>query len=219
VPIRPKPPARPIATRLGAGAAAVLGSVLLSLALGTSSFGASVAANQAAIQAQILTLKNLPQAWTVITGSANGGTVASGCGGKPFGAPHRIAEVAASFQDPADLPQLAEQISVYSSTSTVFTRGVSLIDHCHHVAVAEGAAKIKVSVAKLAYPGGKKTAAYSLRFKIQSQKVGIDLVIEQIRNEVVQVSVADVPNPALSEVTPLVSAAMNKVKRSPPAPG
>ena len=90
----------------------MLGSLLLSLSLGTPALGASVAANQAALQAQILTLANLPQAWTITSGSANGGGVAAGCGGRPFGASHRIAEAEASFEDPADLPQLFEQIAV-----------------------------------------------------------------------------------------------------------
>jgi hypothetical protein len=198
---------------------AVLGSLLLSLSLGTPAFGASVAANQAALQAQILTLANLPQAWTITSGSANAGGVAAGCGGQPFGASHRIAEAEASFEDPADLPQLFEQIAVYSSTSTVFQHGVRAIDRCHTVSIEDGATKIKIHVAKLTYPGGKKTAAYSLRFKVQSQKVGIDLIIEQIGNEIVQVSVADAPSPALSEVKPLQSTAIKKIKRSPPAPG
>jgi len=54
---------------------------------------------------------------------------------------------------------------------------------------------------------------------VQHQKVGIDLVVEQIGNEIAQVSVADVPYPAMSETKPLVASAMNKIKRSPPAPG
>jgi hypothetical protein len=219
VPISRKPAAHPARTRLAGGGAAVLGSVLLSLALAAPSFGASVAANQAALQAQILTLKNLPQAWTVTTGSANGAGVAQGCGGKPFGATHRIAEADGSFQDPADLPQLFEQIGVYHSASGVFRRGVTTIDHCHTVTVVVSGTKVKVHVSPLAYKGGRLTDAFSLRFTVQHQKVGIDLIVEQIGNEIAQVSVADVPYPVMSEVTPLVASAMGKIKRSPPAPG
>jgi len=199
---------------------AALCSVLLSFSLATPSFGASVAvaADQAAIDAQTLTLANLPQGWRTAAESTSGGATES-CADMPFGASDRIAEVEASFEDPSDLPVLLEQIAVFSSTSTVFKHGVRAIDRCHTVSINEGGTEIKIRLAKLGYPGGKETAAYSLKFKLQGKKVGIDLVVEEIGNEIAQVGVADVPGPSLSEVEKFVSKAVNKIKHSPPAPG
>ena len=208
----------PPRTRLAAWTVAVLGSALLSVSLATPAFGASAAVNLSALQAQALTLADLPAGWTATNGSSSGGA-AQGCAGKPFGTSHRIAKVDGSFQDPSGLPELFETITVYRSAPSVFQHGVQALDRCHRVSLNQGGIKLKIRVTKLAYPGGKKTAAYSLKFSVKGQEVGIDVVVEEIGNEIAQVGVANVPGPALSQVKQFVTEAVNKIEKSPPAPG
>jgi len=209
---------RPPRTRLAAWTVAVVGSAVLWFSLATPAFGASAAVNLSALQAQALTLADLPTGWVAASGTSSGGA-AQGCGGKPFGASHRIAKVDGSFQDPSGLPELFETIAVYRSASSVFRYGTSAIDRCHTVSLTEGGIKLKIHVTKLAYPGGKKTAAYSLKFSVKGQTVGIDVVVEEIGNEIAQVGVANVPGPALSQLKQFVTEAVNKIEKSPPAPG
>lgn len=196
----------------------MLGSVLLSFSLAAPAFGASAAVNLAALQAQVLVLADLPAGW-MSTNAASSSGAAQGCGGKPFSASHRIAVAEAGFQANPGLPELFEQIAVYHSASSVFQHGVHAIDRCHTVSLTQAGIKLKIHVAKLAFPGGKKTAAYSLRFTVKGEQVGIDLVVEEIGNEIAQVGVANVPSPALSQVKQFVTEAVNKIKQSPPAPG
>lgn len=196
----------------------MLGSALLSFSLATAAFGASAAANLSALQAQALTLADLPAGWMTTSGASSGGA-AQGCGGRPFGASHRIAVAEANFVGAPGLPELFEQIAVYRSASSAFQRGVQAIDRCHIVSLNQGGIKLKIRVTKLAYPGGKKTAAYSLKFSVKGQEVGIDVVVEEIGNEIAQVGVANVPGPALSQVKQFVTEAVNKIEKSPPAPG
>jgi hypothetical protein len=201
------------------GAMAIFGCLTFSASYAPAAFAASVATNQAALGAQALTLADLPEGWTTTDAGAAGGGATAACGGAPFGPAHRIADVEASFEDPAGLPQVFEEIAVYNSTFSVFDNGVKVIDRCHTVAVHDGGIKLKIRVAKLAYPGGKLTAAYTLKFELKGEKVGIDLVAQEIGNEIVQMSVANVPNPNLELVKQLVSEAVDKVKISPRAPG
>jgi hypothetical protein len=206
---------RPAQIRMAAGAIGIFATAVVATVGAGPASGASVADVQAALQAQTLALTNLPAGWTATDTSGGGGGATAGCSGKPFGASGRVAMVEASFEDPAGLPQLFEQISLYHSTSSVFQRSVRAIDRCRSVSVDSGGDKLKIHVAELAYRGGKKTSAYALSFAVKGEKVGIDIVLEQIGDEVVQVSVADSPKPTLSEVEPLVAKAVKKVEASP----
>jgi hypothetical protein len=209
--------ARPARTRLAWGTA-VLGSALLSLSLATPAFGANVAADQAVLGEQALALSDLPTGWA-ITNTSGGGGAASGCPGKPFGTTHRIAKVEADFQAQSGLPLLFEQIALYSSAASVFQRGVRAINRCRLVSIKDGATKIKIHVAKLSFPGGRRIAAYSLRFSINGEAVGIDVVVEEVGNEIVQIGLANVPSPQLVQVEQFVTEAVQKVEKTPPAPG
>ena len=197
---------------------AVLGSALLSLSLATPAFGANVAADQAVLGQQTLALSDLPTGWAITNSSGSGGA-ASGCPGKPFGTKHQIAKVEAGFQAQSGLPQLFEQIALYSSATSVFQRGVGAVNHCHAVSIKEGKTKIKIHVAKLSFPGGKRIAAYSLKFSIKGEPVGIDVVVEEVGNEIVQIGLADVPSPKLSQVKQFVTEAVQKIVKTPPAQG
>ena len=208
--------ARPAAARFGFCLAL---SVSSGLCVAAPAFAqpttTTTSATQAALQAQTLALSNLPLGWTATNGGANGGGTVQACRGQHFGAAGRLADAEASYEAPSGLPEFFEEISLYKATSTVFSKGVKTIDRCHTVALDQGGINLTIHVAKLAYPGGKKTAAFSLTFLVKGQKVGIDLVIEQVGTEVAQVSVADSPSPALSQVKQLVARAVHKITTSP----
>jgi hypothetical protein len=197
-------------------AAAVVGSALLLCSHAAPAFAQSVTADQAILQAQTLGLTDLPQGWLATNGSTSGGGGATtGCKGKPFASSQRIAVAAVSFQGPSDLPQLFEQIAAYTSASSVFAHGIKSLGRCHIVSLNQGGILLKIHVSKLSFPGGKQTRAYALSFTAKGQKVVIDLVVEQVGKEIVEVSVADIPGPKISQLKKFVTTAVNKIKASP----
>ena len=149
--------------------------------------------------------RQLPQGWKA-TASASSSGATSGCVGRPFGASQRIAQIQASFQDPSGLPDLFEQISDYNSPSTVFAKGVRDLNRCHNVSISQSGAPLKIHVARLAYRGGRLTAAYTLSFVVKnasvgrSQDVGIDVVLVRVGDEIVEVGLADAPRPQVSQL-------------------
>jgi hypothetical protein len=173
-----------------------------------------VTADQAILQAQTLALPDLPQGWLATNGRTRGGGGATtGCKGKPFASPQRIAVAAASFQGPSGLPQLFEQIAAYTFASSVFSHGITC--RCHLVSLNQGGILLKIHVAKLSFPGGKQTRAYALSFTAKGQKVVIHLVVERVGNVIVERRVADIPSPKASQLKTFVTTAVNKIKAFP----
>ena len=215
--------ARPPRVSLAIGLAAGIGSTLFSLSLAPPVFGApaSASSDQAALQTQTLTLSDLPQGWEATASASPSGGATSGCGGRPFGASQRIAQIQASFQDPSGLPELFEQIWDYNSPSTVFAKGVRDLNRCHNVSISQSGAPLKIHVAKLAYRGGRLTAAYTLSFVVKnasvgkSQDVGIDVVLVRVGDEIVEVGLADVPRPPVSQLRSFVTKAIADIKKHP----
>ncbi len=218
--------ARPPRASLAIGLAAAIGSTLFSLSLAPPVFGAAASASsdQAALQTQTLTLSDLPQGWKA-TASASSSGATSGCVGRPFGASQRIAQIQASFQDPSGLPDLFEQISDYNSPSTVFAKGVRDLNRCHNVSISQSGAPLKIHVARLAYRGGRLTAAYTLSFVVKnasvgrSQDVGIDVVLVRVGDEIVEVGLADAPRPQVSQLRSFVAKAIADIKQHPQSGG
>jgi hypothetical protein len=218
MPIRSARPARPWRIGRASVAAAVVGSALL-FCSAPPAF-ADATADQATLQAQTLALTDLPTGWLATNGSTSGGGGATtGCKGKPFASSQRTAVAAVSYQGPSELPQLFEQIAAYSSASSVFAHGIDALGRCHLVSLNQGGILLKIHVAKLSFPGGKLTRAYSLTFTAKGQKVGIDLVVERLGAEIAEVSVADIPSPKVSQLKTFVTTAVNKIKASPQVTG
>ena len=219
--------ARPPRASLAIGLAAAIGSTLFSLSLAPPVFGApaSSSSDQAALQTQTLTLSDLPQGWKATTSASSSGGATSSCGGRPFGASQRTAQTQVSFQDPSGLPELFEQISDYNSPSTVFAKGVRDLNRCHNVSISQSGAPLKIHVARLAYRGGRLTAAYTLSFVVKNasvakgQDVGIDVVLVRVGDEIVEVGLADVPRPPVSQLRSFVTKAIADIKKHPQSGG
>jgi len=219
--------ARPHRAPLAIGLPAAIGSTLFSLWLAPPVFGAAASAStdQAGLEAQTLTLSDLPPGWTATASTSSSGGATSSCGGRPFGASQRIARIQASFQDPSGLPELFEQISDYNSASTVFAKGVRDLDRCHNVSISQSGGPLKIHVAKLAYGGGHLTAAYALSFVVKSasvgrsEDVGLDVVLVRVGDEIVEVGLADVPKPQVSQLKSFVAKAIADIKRHPQSAG
>jgi hypothetical protein len=198
-----------------------LGGVLITITVaalvGISTLPAG-AVTKAQLRSKLLSISDLPTAWTV-DNSSSSGVVSGGCLAGVAHTPKSETKVEAEFKN-GSLPVLKEElVSGHGMATAAYDRLNGVLTRCKHFTATSNGQTYDYSTGAMSFPAiGDRSTSYDVSFSVEGINGGIELVLFELGSIAGLVGYGYLGQPDPNQLQGFVNEAVNKIEGKPTTP-
>ena len=194
-----------------------LGSLTLVASLIFGVLAVSGSASGASVKSQLMTkalaLSDLPAGWSVDNSPSSSGAATVSClRGLKSSFKHGV-KVTVAFRQGTTIPTMQETIETGPGVAARYRAFVRIFSSCKSISFSSNGQNFSGTVRAMSFPKlGNQSSAYSIVLTDHGIRVGLDIVLFQVANNIGDVFYEDLGTPDVNQVQSLATMAVAKIQ-------